>query len=737
MLISLKKISSPIQRLAAMCALAVWFAFAFCFQIQSSTAQKSDIKFREFDRNMVHSPRELARDLKYLFFDDKKNPLADIDPEKLKKLRELGTEFLKNLSDEEKKQAQEFAEKFLKDKGLDSPEGKLLMDSLGVSPEMQSELAKEFGEEDFADMERFRDLLKGDGRSSKDQSKGATGNSGQNRTPESSSGNSRLPGSSSARPEIANKAKPGDSRLGDGKMAGGSKPGTNDPNKIPPDLFESLPNELDRLKGKSPDRLGGELSENGKRNPSGKNSRDSESNGGIPGGDIEQAIGDLTKPGQLPPNASNDSGHDIPNRGKRGQGKSEVESQANGSGSDGPDAAEKGLAGKDGSSVDQEIEGRNDLDVDKRMAEILAELNNKKRSSEKKLSKSPGSNPKEMVGDAQAKQGLDETFKSWIQMEAIKKRIREYQQKGGPSDFQRRSLESAFKRGFKGLGDSLGDTLGEGTKDGLSKSEFKDKFDRVLFDAARDSADLEQGADEDSDGVGGAVGSTLDGILDRVSKAAKDRQERKQEQRRQTAAQNHLKQIPLTNDDPFGGDSFGGDPFGIDDLSSDGFGTDALGSAADMLENIPELPAFDPQKILIFAAIVAAVILLLYFLVRNYTVGSSGSAARKFGRSFQAAKIRSPKDLVEAVDYFIVQKFGNRARWWNARHAQEMLCAGAPGYSAKISDLLKDYVRARYMRPDLTLSAQQQLSYKNTLRELSKEVPAEQQMPADASLDEG
>ena len=112
MLISLKKIWSPIQRLAAMCALAVWFAFAFCFQIQSSTAQKSDIKFREFDRNMVHSPRELARDLKYLFFDDKKNPLADIDPEKLKKLRELGTEFLKNLSDEEKKQAQEFAEKF-------------------------------------------------------------------------------------------------------------------------------------------------------------------------------------------------------------------------------------------------------------------------------------------------------------------------------------------------------------------------------------------------------------------------------------------------------------------------------------------------------------------------------------------------------------------------------------------------------------------------------------------------
>ena len=66
-----------------------------------------------------------------------------------------------------------------------------------------------------------------------------------------------------------------------------------------------------------------------------------------------------------------------------------------------------------------------------------------------------------------------------------------------------------------------------------------------------------------------------------------------------------------------------------------------------------------------------------------------------------------------------------------------MLCAEAPGYSAKISDLLKDYVRARYMRSDLTLSSEQQLDYKKTLQELAREVPAEQQSPADASQEEG
>ena len=736
MLTSLKNFSGTIQWLATLSSLVVGFAFAFCFQIQSSTAQnRSDFKFREFDREMVHSPRELARDLNYLFLNDKKNPFADIDPEKLKKLRELGTEFLENLSDEEKKQAQEFAEKFMKDKGLNSPEGKLLMDSLGVSPEMQSELAEEFGENDFADLEQFRDLFKDESRSSSGQSKSSSGNSGQNENPKSVPGNSRLPENSGARPKIADKSKPGDSRPGN-DTAGRSKPGIVDPNDIPDDLFESLPDELNRSKRKSARR--GQLSKNANGISDGKTSRDPKSASAIPGADIEKAMRELSESGQLPQNALNQPSLDAPNRGKRGQGKSGLEPKEKGLGGGGTDQ-ERGLAGKDGDGElsEQEIKLLKELDSDKSMAEFLAELKNKRSSkkklSTKKLSTSPGSNPQGIVGDAQSKQGLDETFKSWIQMEAIKKRIREFQQRG-PSDFQRRSLESAFKKGFKGLGDSLGDTLGEGTKEGLSKSEFRDKFDRVLFDAAADSADFEQGDGEDSDGIGGAVGSTLDGILDRVSKAAKERQQRDRERQRKGTAQNGGdSQVPLGS--VSNGDPFGDDPFGLDGLSSEGFGTDALGNAADMLENIAALPAFELQNILIFASLAVAVVLLLYFLLRNYKGGSSTSAARKFGRSFQAAKIRSPRDLVEAVDYFIVQKFGTRARWWNARHAQEMLCAGSPGYSAKISDLLKDYVRARYMRSDLTLSAQQQLSYKKTLQELSKEVPVEQTL-ADPNQDE-
>ena len=724
MFITIKSISRTIKGLAPLLVLVAWLAFAFCFQIQTSTAQ-NDVKFREFDRDMVHSPREMARDLNYLFFNDKKNPFADIDPEKLKKLRELGTEFLENLSDEEKKQAQEFSEKFMKDKGLDSPEGKLLMDSLGVSPEMQSELAKEFGENDSADLKRFQDLFKNSSRASADKAKALPNDSvrKRNQNPKSAVGKSNSRASSDSRSRGFEKGGPAKTGLGNLETAGDSMPGNVDKKDIPQDIFETLPDELNEAKRDSSGDRRGELSKGPGGTSKGKTSRESEAKEAQPDADAKQANRGDPNRNSLPGNASNERNSAASKRGKRGQGRTDSESLEKGwEGGDKPDGVARDLAQSKGKLGDREIEMLKGIDPDKRMADFLAELKNK-RASEKKLARSAGNNPNGVVPS----QGLDETFKSWIQMEAIKKGIRRFQERGGPSDFQRRSLESAFKKGFRGLGDSLGDTLGKGTKEGLSKSEFKEKFDRVLFNAAKDSSDFESVDDQDSDGIGGAVGSTLDGLLDRVSEAAKQNRERKQQQQQKTSQSDGFKQTPFSNDDPLGGGDF----------ASGEYGTDALGAASDMLENIPELPVFDPQKILIFGAIAGVVLLLLYFLLRNFTVGQPDSAARKFGRSFKAAKIRSPKDLVEAVDYFIVQKFGNRAQWWNASHAQDMLCAGAPGYSAKISDLLKDYVRARYMRSDLTLSSEQQLGYKKTLQELAKEVSAEQQTPAAASQDEG
>lgn len=717
----------------------------FCWT-QYSVAQ-DDIKFREFDSKRVHSPRELARDLNYLFFKDKQNPLADIDPEKLKKLKELGDDFFENLSDEEKKQAQDFADKFMRDKGLSSPEGKLLMDQLGVSPEMQSELAKEFGDNNPADFERFRDLFKNSDRPS---------GIGQN-----GSHNSEVPqrGKLSKIPKgEVGKERSEDFRGQGGQPKTGSKTGSKTASQDrPKDLFETLPNELgnkssarrkglpdDLAKRKSASDLDKQFSDaakanadrNGSRfpgedtNPDGSFGRGSSN--GAPGsrnGNGSGGIGDSVE-GKNSTDRIADGKDAASKNPKRGQGALKGQSK---------DGAKQGVAGK--------VDGKSLADQDRELGKELLELlkdrefestSREGKTGESKAGKSVSGSakavqkrPKTGSGmggvDGQSSPELDETFKSWIQMEAIKKGIREFRERGGPADFQRRSLESAFKKGFKGIGESIGKRNGNGK----SESDFAEKLDRVLFEAAQDSVQAGADPDVDSDGVGGSVENAIDGLLGHVSEAVKKRREekRKRQHERMIKSQtNELSQIPLNSDQPFQSENSPGS-------NAFEYGTGALSATAEMLEGIPELPAFGSRKLLTYLVIAAVSILLICLLLRRFSNGKSSPAAQKFGRSFRGAKIHSPKDLVEAVDYFIVQKFGGRSQWWNAKHAQDMLCAGAPGYSAKISELLKDYVRARYTRADVTLSPEEQLSYKKTLQELAKEVPSE--TPADASQNEG
>ena len=717
-------------RVLILATLCCWCAL-FCWT-QKSVAQ-DDVKFREFDRNRVHSPRELARDLNYLFFKDKKNPLSDIDPEKLKKLRELGDNFFENLSDDQKKQAQDFAEKFMRDKGLDSPEGKQLMDQLGVSPEMQSELAKEFGDNDPADFERFRDLFKNSNRPS-----GIGKNGTHNSEARQRGKRSEMPAGE------VRKDRPEDFR----GQGGPPKTAHKD---LPKDLFETLPNELkgksstrrkgqpgDLAKGKSARDLDKQFSDAAKANadrnaprfPGSKDSnpdgiRDRDSNSGAPG----------SRNGKGGLGADGKSAADMIAKGKdaasklleRGKGASKGQPK-NGVGKGTASKADsKRLADKDreiGKELLEMLEGIEHDPSSSQAAKGKSKTGKAVRGSAKTAKKDSQKGPRIGGVGGQSNPQLDETFKSWIQMEAFKKGLREFQERRGPSDFQRRSLESAFKKGVNGLGKSMG------KQDGISDSDFADKLDRVLFKAAQDSVQGGAQQDGDSEGIGGSVENTLDGLLDRVSEAATKRQKerRKRQHEKMVKAQtNKVNQFPLDPDRPFQSDGGSG---------SNG-GTDALGAAAEMFESIPELPAFEPKKILIYLAIFASAILLLYLLLRKFAVGKTSSAARKFGRSFRGAKIHSPKDLVEAVDYFIVQKFGGRSQWWNAKHAQDMLCAGAPGYSAKISELLKDYVRARYTRADVTLSPEEQLNYKMTLQELAKEVPGEIESSADASQDQG
>ncbi len=753
MLASSKRIYCTILPFALPCVVVALVSMTFLCSVQPSVAQ-DDIKFREFDRSMVHSPREMARDLNYLFLKDKKHPLADIDPEKLKKLTELGKSFIENLSEEEKEQARKFAETFMHDKGLNSPEGKQLMDQLGVSPEMQTELSKEFGDNDPTDFERFRDLFR-----SKNQPSGG-------RKQKNSSNKDSVPKRGEGKKTSSNGIESGPAQGASKPVPRGQKnAGQSTPKKvgsgdIPKDLFETLPNELGGdAKGNSASDLAKKRGDGIAPFSDGKSKRgsgpiDANSNKSVDGD--AKKVDPLGRPFELP-GEKDKLGSKDSNRSdgylERGTGKS-IPGEIQDGLKNGPAGAGEELAKNDEKLGRQELlEILNGLGGDPKNAKDGDPFSglgkNKSASGDKTLDKITGKSPGRFAGKDGKKdlegisgQEFDETFKSWVQMEAIRKGIQEYQKGGGPSEFQRRSLESVFKKGFKGLGDTLGDSLKRGKRGGFSESDFKSKLDRAVFEAAKESVQTDGRSDREAEGIGGAVEDTLGGLLEKVSEVAKKKREERH--RRQMEEWTRSRGSAAENGQGFGDLPFpdsgnrpkSGGPTAFD------YGSGALGAATDMLESVPELPVLSSQNLLMFLLIAGFVILALNLLYRYFSSVPPSPAARKFGHSFQAAKIRSPKDLVEAVDYFIVQKFGAQSQWWNARHAREVLCARAPGYSAKISDLIKDYVRARYTRADATLSAQQQLSFKKTLQELSRELPVDSKLPseppesAEASQDE-
>ena len=144
------------------------------------------------------------------------------------------------------------------------------------------------------------------------------------------------------------------------------------------------------------------------------------------------------------------------------------------------------------------------------------------------------------------------------------------------------------------------------------------------------------------------------------------------------------------------------------------------GGGVHLFDTFLELPKLEPRHALTFVAVVGLVLFLTYLMMRGLASDETTVRARKFGKRFRNANIQSPKDLVEAVDHFLIIKFGSDSRWWNAKHAHSVLCAGAPEFSPKISELIKDYVRVRYMRAEVRLSESDQRRYKTILQELSK-----------------
>jgi hypothetical protein len=155
------------------------------------------------------------------------------------------------------------------------------------------------------------------------------------------------------------------------------------------------------------------------------------------------------------------------------------------------------------------------------------------------------------------------------------------------------------------------------------------------------------------------------------------------------------------------------------DQSNDAPSATSAAGSSDLMAQLFELPKLDSSRLLLFMAIIGLAVFLTYLAWEYLAKHSAVPSKRALVRRFRSARIRSPKDLVEAVDQVIVRKFGADSRWWNARHAKEVLCSTAPQFRASISELLNDYVRARYSLNEPVLSEELQKQYKMTLKELS------------------
>ena len=97
---------------------------------------------------------------------------------------------------------------------------------------------------------------------------------------------------------------------------------------------------------------------------------------------------------------------------------------------------------------------------------------------------------------------------------------------------------------------------------------------------------------------------------------------------------------------------------------------------------------------------------------------------RELKRKLKSSSVNS-KDLVEAVDLFLLSRFGAASSWWNAKHAATQISNAQPDWRDKVASLFQIYRWSRYQADGQTsVSPEQNDLVKSTLRELSQ-VPIE------------
>ncbi|MEM9943352.1 MAG: hypothetical protein AAF939_17440, partial [Planctomycetota bacterium] len=247
------------------------------------------------------------------------------------------------------------------------------------------------------------------------------------------------------------------------------------------------------------------------------------------------------------------------------------------------------------------------------------------------------------------------------------------------------------------------------------KSKPKDEkignlFDRMLVESAK-SVGAKNDSSTDS-GVTGVVNSLFDKVINEVHESLDPRNRKnrdfksakKANRKKDQTASNSRNGSAASSDGARGLFNRSGsenENSGWANSSSGGNSNDSdsgggFSSASSLTGALPTVQNL-PWNQIIFGFGFLAVLITIAVITIQLQFRTSEELEQPFViKSKLANSIRTPSDLIEAFDYFLLSKFGAKSDWWNARRAEKILTKKLPDYSSEIGCLVNDYEVARY-----------------------------------------
>ncbi len=646
--------------------------------------QRFDQSQREFSSP---TPAELFRILSA--YQPRKEVQAPLGSNGMNELEKKGREFLSSLTPEQQEQAWRFAKKYLGEHGIDSPDSKALMSQFGVPDELQDDLAEQFkalsnsGQSDFSS---FKDQVRRATEKAIERTRRQEGHSN----------------------ELSDAMTPLSEHPLGSLEPNRNSPGLDRPNS---DLLDTGGSNSNSLNPDEP-KLDASISTGPERDQLVRDSKVADP--GIP--DPNEDLSDLNRPvNELEaPGASDHRDSDLPNPVARSDDPRHITNR-NPQPRQSPDPNERRDGSVAASDLSSSTRSSND-DSDQNQTGPRFDWETRLR---------------ELVGQGKGFRG------DGNDAEPVPQGNSQYRNRNTPSQLPNDILkesDNGVSRESPPINDDwlnrIGETLSGSKRDSVApKERLTARFDRLLVEAAKRSLDSQSALGQNV-GTQGSVDSMFNRFIDQFQKSTAGHDRTMKASAKPRTAEPDWRSsfrnppsrrsptepgLDVAENISTPNRRFSDLPERTNVVSSDDSG------GVDLLDSLSQLRQLEVKQLFTFAALLGLVVFLAYLMLRQATMDETAVAkTRKFGKRFRKSKIQYSDDLVDAVDQFIVNKFGSDSRWWNARHAHNILCAEAPEYSAKISEMISDYVRARYMRMDVSLTESEQDRYKTTLRELTR-----------------